>query len=77
MWGRYERNKNKIRTVVVRIGGKITAKKIFFIDFEGFVKIEAESHEEAEKIFWENLRSPLTEEITLDYKYETEGIEED
>ena len=51
--------------------------KRFFIDFDGYVEVKAETKEEAEKIFWENHRSPLPEDKTVYYMINELGVEID
>ena len=48
--------------------------KEYYIDFSGYCKIKANSKEEAEKIFWDNLQVPSKE--TYDDVYDIECIEE-
>ena len=51
--------------------------KRFFIDFDGYVEVEAETKEEAEMIFWKNHRSPLPEDKTVHYMINEQGVEID
>lgn len=46
----------------------------WYIDFSGYCEIEASTREEAEKKFWEGLRSPSSE--AYNDVYDIDGIEE-
>lgn len=48
--------------------------KVFYIDFSGYCKIEAESIEEAEELFWKKLQPPS--EDAYDDVYNVDGVEE-
>ena len=48
--------------------------KTFYIDFEGYCAIEAETVEEAKVKFWKNLQRPSA--VCFDDVYEIIGVEE-